>query len=109
MDKLAKSGCYLEYDLFGWEVSYYPLSDEIDMVNDSQRINYISKLIDLGYENNIVIAHDIFSKHRTTAYGGHGYGHIIENILPRMAKSGITPEIINKIITENPSNILTIK
>ena len=107
--ELAKSGCYLEYDLFGWEVSYYPLSDEIDMVIDSQRINYISQLIDLGYENKIVIAQDIFSKHRTTAYGGHGYGHIIENILPRMAKSGMTPAIINKIITENPSNILTIK
>ena len=107
--ELAKSGCYLEYDLFGWEVSYYPLSDEIDMVNDSQRINYISQLIDLGYENKIVIAHDIFSKHRTTAYGGHGYGHIIENILPRMANSGMTPAVINKIITENPSNILTIK
>ena len=109
VSELAKSGCYLEYDLFGWEVSYYPLSDEIDMVNDSQRINYISQLIDLGYENKIVIAHDIFSKHRTTAYGGHGYGHIIENILPRMAKSGMTPDVINKIITENPSNILTIK
>ena len=109
VSELAKSGCYLEYDLFGWEVSYYPLSDEIDMVNDSQRINYISQLIDLGYENKIVIAQDIFSKHRTTAYGGHGYGHIIENILPRMAKSGMTPDVINKIITENPSNILTIK
>ena len=109
VDKLAKSGCYLEYDLFGWEISYYPLSDEIDMVNDSQRINYILKLIDLGYENNIVIAQDIFSKHRLATYGGHGYGHIIENILPRMAKSGITSDVINKIITNNPSKILTFK
>ena len=109
VDKLAKSGCYLEYDLFGWEVSYYPLSDKIDMVNDSQRIHYISKLIELGYESKIVIAQDIFSKHRTATYGGHGYGHIIENILPRMAKSGIPSEVINKIITENPANILTIK
>ena len=109
VDKLAKSGCYLEYDLFGWEISYYPLSDEIDMINDSQRINYILKLIDLGYENKIVIAQDIFSKHRLATYGGHGYGHIIENILPRMAKSGITSDVINKIITDNPSKILTFK
>lgn len=109
VDKLAKSGCYLEYDLFGWEISYYPLSDEINMVNDSQRINYISNLIGLGHENKIVIAQDIFSKHRLASYGGHGYGHIIENILPRMAKSGITPDVINKIIIDNPSTILSFK
>ena len=27
-----------------------------------------------------MIGHDIFSKHRLVAFGGHGYAHILENI-----------------------------
>ena len=105
--KLAKSGCCLEFDLFGWETSYYPLSDN-DMVNDTRRIELINILIDNGYVDKITLGHDVFSKHRLAKYGGHGYSHIMNNIVPRMSKSGISENDIQTILVKNPARLLTV-
>ena len=104
--EIANSGCYLEYDLFGNETSYYALGD-IVMPNDAQRMEYISALISNGFGEKIVVSHDICHKHSMSSYGGHGYSHILENIAPRMAQRGFTKDQINAIIIENPARLLT--
>ena len=102
---LAKSGCYLEYDLFGWEVSNYPLGKQ-DMPSDGQRLDFIQLLLAEGYGDRVVVAQDIFAKHRTAKYGGHGYAHIIENIVPRMRQKGFSADEIDAIIVGNPARVL---
>ena len=77
------------------------------MPSDAQRIDFIRELIADGYAEKIVIAHDICTKHRLVKYGGHGYAHIMENIVPRMRTKGISDEDVNSIIVENPARILT--
>ncbi|KAK3089946.1 hypothetical protein FSP39_007871 [Pinctada imbricata] len=103
----ASIGSYCEYDLFGIELSYYQIQDTIDMPSDAQRIQLIKYLIDEGFEDQITIAHDIHTKHRLMKYGGHGYSHILLNVLPKMRKRGITQEHINKMLKENPRKWLT--
>ncbi len=103
--ELAERGTYLEYDLFGWETSYYPLGD-IDIPSDAQRIGFIKLLVDAGCADRIVLAHDVFAKSRLTKYGGHGMGHILENIVPRMIEAGISQEDVHKMIVENPARVL---
>jgi phosphotriesterase-related protein len=105
--RLAERGSYLEYDLFGWETSYYPLSIH-DMITDSRRLDYIQLLLSKGYGDRIVMAHDVFGKHRWVQYGGTGYAHILENIVPRMRDRGISGEDIEKILVGNPTKILTL-
>ena len=102
---LAERGPYLEYDLFGWEASYYPLS-ELDMPTDAQRIGFIKGLVDEGFAERIVLAHDVFAKHRLARYGGHGISHILENIVPRMRDKGIAEEDINSMVVANPARVL---
>lgn len=104
--KLAEQGCVLEYDLFGWETSYYPLSNR-DMITDAQRLEYIKFLVDEGYEEKIVVGQDIFAKYRLVTYGGLGYAHLIENIIPRMHDNGLSDDSISSIFIENPKRILT--
>ncbi len=106
LKELAQSGCYMEWDLFGSENSFYPLSN-FDMPSDAQRIDIIKEIIADGYAKKIVIAQDICTKHRLVKYGGHGYGHILENIVPRMKIKGISEDDINSIIVKNPADILT--
>ncbi len=103
---LARRGCYLEYDLFGWESSNYPLS-EVDMPNDAQRIGCVQRLIEAGYVDRIVLAQDVCFKHRLTRYGGDGYHHILEHIVPRMRQKGISQDDIDTMITANPARVLT--
>ncbi len=102
---LATSGCYLEYDLFGWETSYYPLS-ALDMPNDAQRIASVQQLIEAGYGSRLLLAHDIFGKHAMAKYGGYGYTHLIKNIVPRFREQGIPEETIHAMLVDNPARIL---
>ncbi|MCY4530438.1 MAG: aryldialkylphosphatase [Chloroflexi bacterium] len=105
LERIAKSGCYLEWDLFGNEGSYYPLA-EIDMPSDAQRLDFIMRAADAGHSDRIVIGHDIATNHRLTGYGGHGYGHILENIVPRMRRKGFSEVLIRAITVDNPARIL---
>ncbi len=105
--ELAKTGCYLEYDLFGRE-GYYPIHHRvIDLPNDAQRTNEIIELINKGYLGQILISQDIWNKTQRCAYGGWGYAHILRDTLPVMRVKGVTEEQIHMIMVENPRRLLT--
>ena len=105
--RIAESGCYLEWDLFGNEGSHYPLA-EIDMPSDAQRLDFIRRIAEEGYTNKVVIGQDICTKHRLVKYGGHGYGHILENIVPKMRRRGFSEDAIRAITVDNPASILAL-
>ncbi|XP_046839534.1 phosphotriesterase-related protein-like [Xenia sp. Carnegie-2017] len=46
--EFAKEGTYLEYDLFGIEVSYYQFAPDIDMPSDAQKMSKLCCLISEG-------------------------------------------------------------
>jgi phosphotriesterase-related protein len=104
--RLADSGVVIEFDLFGQEASYYALSD-IDMPNDAIRLRLIRALIARGHLERVVISHDICYRTRLTRWGGHGYGHIFENVVPLMAARGFSKAEIEAIIIGNPRRLLT--
>ncbi|XP_072524787.1 N-acetyltaurine hydrolase [Salminus brasiliensis] len=107
--EFAKLGSYLEYDLFGTEMLNYVFNTNVDMPSDSQRIQTLAFLIKEGYEDKLLIAHDIHTKNRLTKYGGHGYSHILKNIVPKMLSRGITQKQVDKILIDNPKKFLTFK
>jgi phosphotriesterase-related protein len=105
--KLAKTGCYLEWDLFGWE-GVYPLQPApLDIPSDQWSLRQIIQLIDAGYLNQILISHDICAKIRISRYGGSGYNHILETIVPMMKQKSLTDEQIYTIMTDNPKRAFT--
>ncbi|KAM3603962.1 uncharacterized protein V6R79_004624 [Siganus canaliculatus] len=107
--EFAKLGSYLEYDLFGVEMLNYPYNLSVDMPSDSQRVKALAFLVKEGFEDRIVIAHDIHTKNRLTKYGGHGYSHILNNIVPKMLGRGISQHQVDKILIDNPKCWLTFK
>ena len=105
--EIAATGCFLEWDLFGNELSHYPLS-HVDMPSDGQRMDMIGRAVnELGCADRIVLAHDICTRHRLARYGGHGYGHIFQNIVPRLRTRGFTDAQVQALTTHNPARILT--
>ncbi|XP_037954000.1 phosphotriesterase-related protein-like [Teleopsis dalmanni] len=104
--EFSKLGCYLQYDLFGTECSFYQLNPAVDMPSDGQRINNLIKLIEEGLCDKILMSHDIHTKHRLTSYGGHGYHHVHMNILPRMFAKGLSLEQVDQMTVTNPANWL---
>jgi phosphotriesterase-related protein len=104
--KLADTGCYVEYDVFGWEG--YPPRDiyPADMLNDAQRVNEIMQLIAKGYGNQILVAGDHGMKMMFRTYGGWGYDHILTNVVPLMRYKGMSDEQIHTLLVENPKRVL---
>jgi phosphotriesterase-related protein len=105
--KIAKRGCYLEYDNFG-HTGYPHLyqGKYLNLVSDLERLRGISELINEGFIEQILISHDICLKDCLSAYGGYGYAHIINNLLPIMRTRGFTDDQINTILVENPKRVL---
>ncbi len=107
MLRLADTGCYLEFDLFGQESSYYPLA-EIDMPNDATRVDYLIGLISRGFGRRLLVAQDICSKTHLQKYGGEGYSHLLRNVIPLMRRKGIDEETIVDLTVHNPRAALEI-
>jgi len=103
---VAESGVNLEYDTFGMEVSYLPYSYYY-LPSDAEKIKRIMWLIEDGFIDQIVVSQDIACKIRLQEYGGTGYGHILEYIIPWMKELGVSEKELNKILEENPRKILT--
>lgn len=105
--EFASLGSYCEFDLFGIEVSHYQHNEDIDMPSDAQRVERLYHLIQQGFGDRIVIGHDIHTKHRLMKFGGHGFSHIIANVLPKMKRRGFSDNDIKKILIDNPKKWLT--
>lgn len=103
-DYIAKQGAFIEYDHIGMHLmsskGWFLKQD------DNDRIRAIKKQIDMGNLNKILISQDISFKVRLTKWGGFGYSHILDNIVPRLKQEGISDEEINTILIENPKKFL---
>ena len=73
---------------------------------DTLRIRTLKEQIRRGNLERIMISQDVCFKICLTKWGGHGYAHILENIVPRLRQEGITEEQIRTILVENPKRFL---
>jgi phosphotriesterase-related protein len=106
--ELAERGAYLEYDLWGTEA--YRDSIEDGYPSDTWRVTAVDELLKNGYESQLLFSHDVAMKIRLQKYGGFGYAHILENIVPMLkdwAAWDVAQEQIDQILVENPKNVLT--
>ena len=105
--RLADTGCVLEFDLFGYEHAYWSFAP-INMPNDGTRIDMIRMLFDRGHGAQIAISQDICRLTRLLAYGGHGYGHLLRNVVPFMREKGFSEAELDLMLVETPRRLLTI-
>jgi phosphotriesterase-related protein len=105
LDEVANSGCFLEFDLFGHEVSNFPNAPR-DMPSDAQRLDLVEHVMELGLLDRILISHDIGNKNRLSHYGGHGYGYIPTCVAPRMRERGFPASAVASILISNPARAL---
>lgn len=108
--RIADAGCYVQFDLFGTEITAsFPYQEfGIDIPSDAQRLVAISQLVGDGYGDRILVSHDVGSKHRTRRYGGLGYDHFMRDVVPWIEKRGMEPTTVTRIVEENPRRAFAI-
>jgi len=109
--KVAETGCFLEFDCFGYtnfmNTETLGSAHGLPHPSDSERIDDISFFIKEGYGKKIVLSQDVFYKHVRATYGGHGYSHILRNMVPMMKSLGFTREELDDLLIHNPQRALT--
>ena len=104
---LAEAGAFLQFDTFGWEDSTRQWGTT-DAPNDAGRVNMIIEVAEAGFEDQILVSHDIVMKHWLSKYGGWGVEHIMRSVVPLMQRKGISLDVVRKILVHNPANALAI-
>ena len=61
----------------------------------------IKKIIDKGYEKQILISNDICLKSMLSNYGGNGYSHILDTVCLMAKENGISEEKYKSILSDN--------
>ena len=120
--ELAKTGCFLEYDLFGGSGANSLIFARHPC--DGERVEQILELVEAGYIDQILMAHDNCIKIKLLRYGGYGYAFILRYVVPNLLGQGhtiellgqgpteeqtgqfLTREQVNTILVENPRRLL---
>lgn len=110
---MADRGAYLEYDLFGAEGGNDDWRDQDRGTRlippipcDMERIRAVKQLLDGGYGDRLLASQDVCMKVALTSYGGYGYAHILQNMLPLMRDVDISESQIRDLIEVNPQRFL---
>jgi phosphotriesterase-related protein len=103
---LARRGIWLSLDCFGLETAFYPLNPAVAMPNDGGRIALAEAVIAAGLGDRLLLAQDVCQKHRLAAFGGHGYDHLLRDVVPMLVARGHEPEAVEALVTDNPAGFL---
>jgi phosphotriesterase-related protein len=99
--------CIVEYDFFGIETSNYWMG-VVDLPNDWMRLRALRRLFDAGLGGRVCVSHDICTRTRQIANGGHGYRHLLANVRPLMRDRGWSDGEITQLLAETPRRLLSI-
>ena len=94
---VAEFGVFIEYDGFG-----HPCPTEGVYVADEQRIAAVERLVERGYAGQLLFAHDIGLPARMARFGGPGWDHISNVIVPSLRRRGFSIDDLKAILVTNP-------
>lgn len=103
---LARSGCWLEFDLFGHEAAYHRTG--VVMPNDATRIERMREIAELGFADRLLVSHDVAYRTDLRAYGGPGYAHLLTSVVPMMRAASMPVELVERVLIANPAAMLSI-
>jgi phosphotriesterase-related protein len=106
LEAMADRGATLGFDLFGFDHSLlgpgrWPPSDRDVALT-------IGRLVDTGHAGRIVLGQDIGVRTRLRRWGGWGYAHLLEHVVPVMLEIGVPPSALDTMLVANPARLLSV-
>jgi phosphotriesterase-related protein len=109
MRRLLERGALVEFDDFGKEFPVDPAESDFaggPFATDPERVEALARLVEWGYERQLLVTNDICLKQMLHRYGGRGYDHILAEVVPLLRETGLTQESIDRLLVENPARWL---
>lgn len=98
-------GVTLSYDNFGQDQYYDNFFFGAGGFTDRDRIKAMIELLESGYEKQLLMSSDICEKIHTRRYGGWGYSHVLEHIVPELELRGTTRKQLETMMIANPMHL----
>jgi phosphotriesterase-related protein len=100
---LLARGAYIQYDcMMTCRVGGSIVAPEVD-----RRIAYLLAVIEAGYQDKILLSHDVCQRSHMTTRGGPGFTFLFEEFAPRAIAAGVDPDVMREIFIDNPRRALT--
>jgi phosphotriesterase-related protein len=94
--ELARQGAFLGFDTAGKQ----------QYQSDATRVELIRRLVQEGFEDQIIISCDIGRRSQMQRHGGRGYVYLLRKFVPALRVAGIQPGVIDKFLVHNPRRLL---
>jgi phosphotriesterase-related protein len=102
--KTLERGVITGFDSFGQDGYFTPTWKSR---SDLAKMTTMVRLINLGFEDQLVMSQDMGKKHYLLRFGGMGYDHVMRRIVPRLRESfGVGDDVIRKLLVDNPRRLL---
>ena len=98
---VAEEGAFLAFDTIG-KPRY---KDQYRMTGDDIQLEVLCAVVNAGYEDQIVLSHDISQTNYLRASGGRGYGHLLGTFVHRLYDR-LSEEKVKKFLIHNPRRAL---
>ncbi len=111
MLELLERGPYIQLDLIGRD----EVVRSIDVLGPEEGLGpsvtardaeAVPRLIETGYEDKVLLSHDVCWKTHLKRYGGFGYSFILDRFIPHLLNMGVEESSIETITVANPARIL---
>ena len=73
---------------------------------DETRVEFIKKLIEEGFTNQLLMSMDITRQSHLKKNGGVGYAYLLDTFIPMLERAGVSEEDISTITSKNFTEIL---
>ena len=100
---LAGRGAFLDYDMLGMD--YWYADQSVQGPSDEDNARALSRLVDLGHLDRLLLSQDVFLKMMLTHYGGFGYGYLLRHFVPRLRRHGVSEEAVRTMLVDNPRRV----
>lgn len=105
-EAVLQRGVITGFDSFGQDGYFSPTWKSL---SDLEKMTTMVRLVERGWEDQLVVSMDMGKKHYLKRFGGMGYDHVMRRIVPRLeAHFGITGAQLEKLLVTTPRRLLTI-
>jgi phosphotriesterase-related protein len=100
LQALAATGVGLSIDNIGYTGGGYP--------PDAVRLRNVLRLLEAGFGDQVLLAGDTCTRSMLRAYGGPGYGRVLESFVPALRAAGVDAASIDGMLIANPARMLAV-
>jgi len=94
---LAERGAWVQFDTIGAGNEYHL----------ARTARAIQALVDAGFEDRLLLSHDVCLESHFEACGGSGYTFILRHFTGRLRAAGIPAATVRRFLTDNPARALS--